>query len=161
MEKEGKKFYREVEKEMTDGEEKKQKSEMKRIKKENFITKCYPTCMGSPGGTQKLVSRKRADIASTVGRRVGNLVTARCFDNPYVIIPNSNLTILRNKTHTVMHNINKESNSTQTSSGLPGGTDTRTFTLKPTNHRRDMNQRFSLKMIEYRSYLSVEIGDWF
>ena len=46
------------------------------------------------------------------------------------------LTILRNVMHTVMQNINKETKYTHTRSGLPGGLDKKTFTLKPTNHRR-------------------------
>ena len=43
MEKEERKLYREVKKKRIDREEKKQKSEKKRIEKENFIRKFYPT----------------------------------------------------------------------------------------------------------------------
>ena len=76
-------------------EEKREKNEMKKLEKENIVRKIYPTCRNWPGGTQKLVNEKPADITSTVSRRVGKLVTARSFDNPYAnLIKNQN--ILRN-----------------------------------------------------------------
>ena len=50
-----------------------------------------PTCMNSPSGTQKLVNRKPADIASTVSIRVGKFVMARSSDNPYTTITNQNI----------------------------------------------------------------------
>ena len=43
LEKEERKLYREVKKKRIDREEKNQKSEKKRIEKENFIRKFYPT----------------------------------------------------------------------------------------------------------------------
>ena len=124
-------------------EEKMEKNEMKKLEKENIVRKIYPTCRNWPGGTQKLVNEKPADITSTVSRRVGKLVTARSFDNPYAnLIKNQN--ILTNDTNTVMHFMNKETNHRQTTSGLPGGTDEIFFTLERTNHRRGRELRESL-----------------
>ena len=62
-------------------EEKRKKNEIKKLTKENFVKKFYPSCMSSHGGTRKLENEKPADLASTVSKRLGK-VTAQSFDNP-------------------------------------------------------------------------------
>ena len=60
-----------------------------------------------------------------------------------------------------MHVRNKETNQTQTSSGLLGGKDQITFTLDPTNHRRGREPRDLFKNIECAVISSVELGQWY
>ena len=65
VEKEERKFYREVLKETTKREEEIEKKSKKiedvRKKKETFIRKFFPNCKNSPGGTQKLLSANNID----------------------------------------------------------------------------------------------------
>ena len=61
VEKEERKFYREVLKE--ENEKKFKKIEDVRKKKENFVRKFFPNYKNSPGGTQKLISAKNIDSA--------------------------------------------------------------------------------------------------
>jgi hypothetical protein len=79
MEKDERKFYREVEKDNIRREEMKKKLEKKKEKKESFVRKFFPTCESSPGGTQKLFNEKSTDVNSARGRDVGK-VMARSSD---------------------------------------------------------------------------------
>ena len=79
VEKEERKFYREVLKETSKREEENEKKSKKiedvRKKKENFVRKFFPNCKNSPGGTQKLISAKNIDYAR---RRDMEKVISRC-----------------------------------------------------------------------------------
>ena len=56
--------------------------------------------------------------------------------------------------HTVMHFMNKETNHTQTSSGLLGGTNEKPIT------GGDKSRGNCLKMIDCAVFSSVEVGQW-
>ena len=79
VEKEEKKFYREIEKENIRREEKMKELKEKRKGKEDFIRKFFPTCESSPGGTQIIVMRKPLDVSPVRGRGSGKNVSGRSY----------------------------------------------------------------------------------
>ena len=70
MEKEERKFYREVDKENEIRDRKKQEKEKKNREKELFLKKFFPELNNSPGGTLNL-KKSRLDITPGRKRAVG------------------------------------------------------------------------------------------
>ena len=77
MEKEDRKCYHEIEKENIIREEKMKELKEKRKGNEDFIRKFFPTSESSPGGTQRIVTRKPLDVSPTRGRGSGKSVSRR------------------------------------------------------------------------------------
>ena len=72
MEKQERKFFREVEKEKQAREERKTSKKSKKTEKENFMKKYFPTRCSLPGGTLKLIQK---DVTSSRNRGVETIAT--------------------------------------------------------------------------------------
>jgi hypothetical protein len=76
VEKEERKFYREVDKENDIRDRKKYENEKKNREKEMFLKKFFPEINNSPGGTLNL-KKSRLDITPGRKRAMGKTLTAR------------------------------------------------------------------------------------
>ena len=150
IEKEERKFYCEVEKENAIREEKRNKLEMKRKEKENFVKKFFPSCVSSPGGTQNLVANKPTDVTSAEGRGVGKVMA---WSSGILSTKTVNFT---NNSLTDTHNTKKELDM-QTSLVLFGGTGEISTESKPTNHRRRRGRGNSYKRLIVLLSSSVKV----
>ena len=104
VEKDERRFYREVEKENVKREEKMKELKEKRKGKENFVRKFFPTCESSPGGTQRLITTtKPIDVSSARGRGDGKSVSGRSD-----LFPAKTSNFIINNSRTVSHNVMNE-----------------------------------------------------
>ena len=132
VEKEERKFFREVTKESQSKYEDKLKKEKKQREKENFIKKFFPEYSSSPGGTQRLFPDRIPPPPATEGgmektmAKISKHFSAN-FSRPKIIFKNSD-------SCKVPQNDGK--NDKKTSFGLDGGSTVTKSTPKPTNHRR-------------------------
>ena len=104
VEKDERRFYREVEKENVKREEKIKEMKEKRKGRENFVRKFFPTCESSPGGTQRLITTtKPIDVSSARGRGDGKSVSGRSD-----LFPAKTSNFIINNSRTVSHNVMNE-----------------------------------------------------
>jgi hypothetical protein len=119
IEKDERKFYREVQKHNIRREEIKKKVEKNKQKKESFVRKFFPTCKSSPSGTQKLINEKSTDVKSARERDMGKAM-ARSSD---LLSASSNISNFFNS-RTVTQNINSTQWKTSFESGGRSGLST-------------------------------------